>query len=337
MGATGSGKTTFVNLVSGGNLQVGEDLESCTSAVEVSPTFELHGRQVTLIDTPGFDDTNSSDTDILKMIATFLSNMYERKQTLAGVIYIHRISDVRMGGVSRRNFKMFRELCGDDTLKNVVIVTNMWGQVARDVGEAREAKLTQEDKFFKPVLEKGAQLVRHDNTVETARMILLRLIGNKSLPLRIQTELVDEGKTVQQTAAGAELDRALMEQMKKHEEEVRKHKEAALEVIRRQEEEARRQRAEMERRMEQARLAAEAQAAEQRRQQAELERRIEQERLAAEAQAAELRRQQAELERAREQERQAATAAAAAAAEVQRQLEEAQRRRRKRGGDCLIM
>jgi hypothetical protein len=42
---------------------------------------------------------------------------------LSGLIYVHRISDVLMGGISSRNFRMFRKLCGDDTLKNVVIVT----------------------------------------------------------------------------------------------------------------------------------------------------------------------------------------------------------------------
>ena len=31
---------------------------------------------VTLVDTPGFDDTTKSDTDILKMLAIFLSSMY---------------------------------------------------------------------------------------------------------------------------------------------------------------------------------------------------------------------------------------------------------------------
>ena len=35
----------------------------------------LDGRLVTLIDTPGFDDSSVSDTDILKMIALYLSTM----------------------------------------------------------------------------------------------------------------------------------------------------------------------------------------------------------------------------------------------------------------------
>ena len=64
----------FINLVSGSNLAVGVGLESCTSKIQASSTFELSDKLVTLVDTPGFDDSNVSDTDILKMIAVFLSS-----------------------------------------------------------------------------------------------------------------------------------------------------------------------------------------------------------------------------------------------------------------------
>lgn len=48
-------------------------LESCTAEVRVADEFTLDGRMVTLFDTPGFDGTTQSDTDILKMIAFFLA------------------------------------------------------------------------------------------------------------------------------------------------------------------------------------------------------------------------------------------------------------------------
>lgn len=146
---------------------------------------------------------------------------YENGKKLAGVIYLHRISDVRMGGISTRNFKMFRELCGESTLKNVVVVTNMWSEVSREVGEAREAELASRDIFFKPVLDKGAQLVRHENTQESAQAIMHYLISNHPLALRIQRELVDQHMDISQTAAGEELNRELMEQIRRHREEMR--------------------------------------------------------------------------------------------------------------------
>ena len=62
----------FINLVSGSNLRVGDQLESCTAEVEVSMPFEVDGQLVELIDTPGFDNTTMSDADILNMIAVYL-------------------------------------------------------------------------------------------------------------------------------------------------------------------------------------------------------------------------------------------------------------------------
>jgi len=62
----------FVNQASGSYLKVGDDLDSCTSTIQESEEFVLDGRRVVLVDTPGFDDTCKSDTDVLKYIAAFL-------------------------------------------------------------------------------------------------------------------------------------------------------------------------------------------------------------------------------------------------------------------------
>ena len=63
----------FINLVSGSELRVGAGLESCTSTVQAGKPFDVDGRRVVLVDTPGFDDTNRSDTDTLNTITLFLS------------------------------------------------------------------------------------------------------------------------------------------------------------------------------------------------------------------------------------------------------------------------
>ncbi|CAL1717185.1 unnamed protein product [Somion occarium] len=233
MGATGTGKSTFINLASGANLAVGDGLKSCTSEVLYSHEFILDGRRVLLIDTPGFDDTTVSDTDILKMIALHLQTTYEQGVTLSGILYLHRISDPRMGGVSRRNFTMFRKLCGDETLDNVLLVTTMWGNVDPERGASRERELESDDILFKPVLEMGARMVRHDNTPERAHDILRMIMKNRRQALRIQRELVDEHKDISETGAGAELGRELAELAKKHREElkeIQEDMEAALEA-----------------------------------------------------------------------------------------------------------
>ena len=64
-----------MNLISSSNrFAVGDGLRSCTSQVESTEAI-IDGRAVTLIDTPGFDDTNVSDTDLLRMIALTLSTV----------------------------------------------------------------------------------------------------------------------------------------------------------------------------------------------------------------------------------------------------------------------
>lgn len=61
-----------MNQVSGSCLETGDDLESCTSKVQESEEFILDEKRIMLIDTPGFDDTHKTDTEVLKSIAAFL-------------------------------------------------------------------------------------------------------------------------------------------------------------------------------------------------------------------------------------------------------------------------
>lgn len=54
-------------------MDVGAGLRSCTSTVNHSKVFDVDGFPVRLVDTPGFDDTLVSDTDILKLIASYFA------------------------------------------------------------------------------------------------------------------------------------------------------------------------------------------------------------------------------------------------------------------------
>lgn len=115
---------------------------------------------------------------------------------------------------------MFRELCGDESLKNVVILTNMWGQVEPAIGEARERELADDDLFFRPALLKGAKMFRHDQTLNCAERVIRHLMRKTPEILQIQREIVDENKDILQTAAGGELNRELIAQMDRHKAEM---------------------------------------------------------------------------------------------------------------------
>jgi hypothetical protein len=267
---------------------------------------------------------------------------YENGVKLAGVIYIHRISDVRMSGIATRNFRLFRNLCGDSTLRNVVIMTNMWSRVSLEEGESREAELASQDIFFKPVLDKGGQLVRHDNTLASAQAILQIMLRNHPMALRIQQELVDEKRDISLTAAGKELNRELAEQAERHYAELEKVRQEMKDAIRDKDEETRKELEQEQRKLhdqinqvhsDSQRLASEYGEEKQR-----LEQRMQ-----------ELREQATrDVERAREEYerrvgeyenrlRDSANASAAEKAEIMRQLEDMQRQlNENRGGGCMI-
>jgi len=135
---------------------------------------------------------------------------YERGETLGGIIYVHRISDVRFTGTAVKSFKTLLAMCGDKALQNVAIMTNMWGKVTTEVGTAREEELTS--SFFKPALDKGAQLLRHSDTIESAHDIIRTVLQHQQVALQIQEEMIDHRKRVSDTAAGKELRRELDEQ-----------------------------------------------------------------------------------------------------------------------------
>lgn len=129
---------------------------------------------------------------------------------------MHRITDNKMGGPSRRNFHILRNLCGDTGLQNVLLVTNMWSKVDPEEGEARERELASKEKFFKPAIDKGAQMLRHDGSEASAHAILRHLGDREPSTLLVQDEMVNQEKDLAHTTAGADIMRELKEQAERH-------------------------------------------------------------------------------------------------------------------------
>lgn len=64
---------------------------------EVTPiAFPVAGRLITLIDTPGFDDSDRSDTDILNLVAGYLAQTYSEGVLLMGIIFLQPINQPRL-------------------------------------------------------------------------------------------------------------------------------------------------------------------------------------------------------------------------------------------------
>lgn len=62
---------------------------------------------------------------MLRRVADWLNRTHQAKVKLAGIVYLHRINDTRLGGSAMKNLRMFKKLCGDDALSCVVLATTM--------------------------------------------------------------------------------------------------------------------------------------------------------------------------------------------------------------------
>lgn len=51
---------------------VGKRRQSCTKNVQSCNAFEIDGRSVELVDTPGFSDSEMTDTQVLELIGAWL-------------------------------------------------------------------------------------------------------------------------------------------------------------------------------------------------------------------------------------------------------------------------
>ncbi|KAH8757824.1 hypothetical protein F5882DRAFT_417839 [Hyaloscypha sp. PMI_1271] len=252
MGVTGAGKSTFIQLLSDSDdIKIGHGLESCTQ--EVTPYLYRYSDDINvyLIDTPGFDDTNRSDVDVLMEITSWLSESFQKDVKLSGMLYFHRITDPRMQGSTRKNLNMFQALCGIGQFRSVILVTTMWENVKMDQGEAREAELKENDEYWGKMRKEGSLVKRHQNTYASAKGIVELVVRNATMvELDIQKELVTQKKELHDTTAGKTLEAEKVQEREqwekkeaksraKYKDALRQQKADLAEVMRKQKEEAR--------------------------------------------------------------------------------------------------
>jgi hypothetical protein len=159
-----------------------------------------------LIEMPGFDDSRKTDIQVLRKITNWLSMAYTAGLKLAGIIYLHRITEVRLSSSSMKNFRTFEKLCGDNSLASVALATTFWGMAKSDIEQSREAQLITRSDFWGHCVQKGSKVFRQDQGKDSAVNIINYLVNiRRPVVLEIQHEMVDQNKTLDQTSAGVEI------------------------------------------------------------------------------------------------------------------------------------
>ncbi|KAF7983344.1 hypothetical protein HWV62_22309 [Athelia sp. TMB] len=120
---------------------------------------------------------------------------------LAGIVYVHPISDNRMNGTHMSSLRMLKTICGNN-MSGITIITSMWN-IIKDVEacEKREAEL--KSNWWKEYIQRGCLIERfYANDSTSARRIIKDMLQGPGLTLQLTKEIVDEKKPLSQTTAG---------------------------------------------------------------------------------------------------------------------------------------
>ncbi|EPS39061.1 hypothetical protein H072_7152 [Dactylellina haptotyla CBS 200.50] len=218
MGVTGAGKSYFINQLVGKKIvEESDSLHSCTQQCQLVPAT-IAGHKTLIIDTPGFDDSKRTDTEILTEIANVLTAQYELGVKLKGIIYLHRITDTRYQSSAIKTLQMFQKICGSDAMKNVTLCTTRWSEVGANLGAKREKQLKED--FWAYMVHNGSAMTRFYGDEDSARTIAAQIICKNTIVLDIQKELSEEGLNLNETTAGQFIGNNLQDLEKKYREEL---------------------------------------------------------------------------------------------------------------------
>jgi hypothetical protein len=160
--------------------------------------------KILLVDTPGFDSSMETDIYLLGQFVQFLKEQASQGVFLSGIIYLHRISDMKMGGSARKNLQLLREFCGNQFLERVTLVSTMWDIIQNEVGFARERNLT--GKYWAEMIGLGAVPLRYDGTEDSALRVIDRYLERELLGNNVKSDIEREAVQIQmppqETGAG---------------------------------------------------------------------------------------------------------------------------------------
>ena len=159
-----------------------------------------------MIDTPGFDDSKKSETDVLREIAGWLTYAHSQGVRLDGMVYLQGISEPRMKGSQITNLRMFKKMTGLHNMKSVVFATTMWDKTPPEDGKKREQELLNTDAFWGELIQHGSRVKRFKNDRTSALDIIGVIVeAHEKFVPSLQQEMAVDKKKLDETDAGKTL------------------------------------------------------------------------------------------------------------------------------------
>ncbi|KAK6513827.1 gTPase, IMAP member 8 [Arthrobotrys conoides] len=200
MGETGAGKSTFIKtLAPDADVKIERGLDSGTSTSTVVPV-RVGYLSVNLVDTPGFNDAERSDADILLDISKCLVALSRAGGELRGIIYLHNLAVPRFSGTCIAHMEMLQKICGDKGVGNLFLVASNWDSGNEDTCILREQSLYT--KYWRKLINDGATFTRFRNSYESASVIVAQCAWKEPVIFDLQREILEDGLLLESTRAG---------------------------------------------------------------------------------------------------------------------------------------
>lgn len=162
----------------------------------------IDNKMILLLDTPGFDDSEQTNLDILREIVSslYVFALRPTEVEVRGLIFLHDITETRLSGSQRMTWQILKAICGEGSMKNVLVGTTQWsseGDRRFQNEEKRERELY--GKHWNGI-HKSSRVVYGDK--ENAHQIIRDLLVKPPVLLLVQTEMINPPHTIEATTAG---------------------------------------------------------------------------------------------------------------------------------------
>ena len=135
-------------------------------------------------------------------------NSYGKEKKLSGIICLHDISQKALFQMSDQNLTMFKQLCGNDGLGNIIFGTTKWDKLTREAGLESERQLA--DGYWKKMVQSGSTMMRAQNDESSTQKVIECILDNVDYN-HVQDELREVQKIVPRTEHGDILRKKLRE------------------------------------------------------------------------------------------------------------------------------
>jgi len=165
--------------------------------------MKYQGRDVHLIDTPGFNDTYRTESTVLQEIAYWLTKSHESGVLLNGIIYLHSIAEPRYTASASKSLALLKAMSGPENYKAIILSTTFWDTNDVRTEDAREKQLISD--FAKwGELKAGGSIVHAHSAGRTSGLAMINHIvqSDTKYTLAIQREMADRNTNLSDTTAG---------------------------------------------------------------------------------------------------------------------------------------